>query len=398
MKVTFKRLRAIASILPVIAGLTVSPHRSSAFGAAPELEKWQVETVDKTGAGRFSSLKIDDLGDAHIAYVVQDGNQFPLRYAFWDHKLKRWFVMTVTQGAGTCSLALDSKRRPHISFADNGSGSGSKLRYAHWDGTSWKVQAIPLNSDIIAYYNSIALDPNDNPSISFYEYRGQKDSDFKIRLRHVIWNGQYWNVRTVDAEEGSGKFNAMVSDSQGHLHIGYANVSAGTAGMRYAFWDGKSWKLEILEGLAENDGGYVGYSACITVDKDGNPHVTYMSESKRVVKYAVRKDGKWLIDTVDSVIGIGYPDRNSIAVDNDGTPYVGYYDSGRGLLKLAHREGAKWVAEIVDGNGAGFTSSLQIANGNIWISYSDEFGNSLKVARREIGPSIATVTSANLKH
>lgn len=397
MRVAFQRLRVIVSILLPVVGLTALSGAFSAPGAAPEPEKWQTYTVDATGAGQFSSLKVDDLGDAHIAYVVQDGNRYPLRYAFWDHHLKRWFVMTVAQEAGACSLALDSKRRPHISYADYGTVSGCKLRYARWDGATWKVQAIPLNSDIIAYYNSIALDAHDNPSISFYEYRGPKDSDFKIRLRHVIWNGQYWNVRTVDAEEGSGKFNSMVADGQGHLHIAYANVSAGTAGMRYAFWDGKSWKLDILEGITESNGGYVGYSACITVDKDGNPHVTYMDESKRTVKYAVRKNGAWTIETVDVVIGLAYPDRNSIALDKDGTPYVGYYDSGRGVLKLAHREGTKWVTEIVDSNGAGFTNSLQIANGNIWISYSDDFASSLKVARRELGPGLATVTSANLK-
>ena len=33
---------------------------------------------------------------------------------------------------------------------------------------------------------------------------------------------------------------------------------------------------------------------------------------------------------------------------------------------------------------AGFTSSLQIVNNQLWISYTDEGGNSIKVARADL--------------
>ena len=63
------------------------------------------------------------------------------------------------------------------------------------------------------------------------------------------WNGEYWQVETVDGDNQSGKFNSMAIDAQGHIHLAYANVNDMTAGARYAYWDGTSWKLDILDGL-----------------------------------------------------------------------------------------------------------------------------------------------------
>ncbi len=103
-------------------------------------------------------------------------------------------------------------------------------------------------------------------------------------------------------------------------------------------------------------------SVAIVLDKNDNPHITYMDVKNRVVKYATRRDGKWQIQAVDSVAQVGYPDRNGIAVDEEGHPYISYYDAGLGVLKLAHLNGQKWVTEVVDENFAGFTSSLQIAH------------------------------------
>jgi hypothetical protein len=352
---------------------------------------WQIETVDQTGTAKYSSLKIDKHGNAHVAYVIDDGNRNPLKYGFWDRSLNRWFVMTVDQGVGICDLALDSKQRPHISYADFGSGSGTRLHYAYWDGTAWKKQALPLNSDSVSYYNSISLDPNDNPSISYYELRGPKGTNFNIRLRNVMRKDQQWELRTVDGVEGSGKFNSQAADAHGNIHIGYANVSAGTAGLRYAHWNGARWKVEIVEGL-QTGGRVVGFSAYLTLDDSGNPHVAYSDQTAGFIKYAVRQDGRWRIEEVDRVGALGYPDRNSLALDDEGRPWIGYYDAARRVLKVAHREGQKWAPEIVDENNSGFTSSMQIDRGVLFISYTSD-GGGLKLARRELRSTPAAATS-----
>ena len=104
-------------------------------------------------------------------------------------------------------------------------------------------------------------------------------------------------------------------------------------------------------------------------------------------KYATRVNGKWQIEAVDSIGKVAYPDRNGIALDEQGTPYISYYDARNGVLKVAHRKDQKWVAEVVDRGFAGFTSSFQIYDGTIWLTYSGGGDGVLRFARRRLEPS-----------
>src|SRR6266481_6443547 len=127
--------------------------------------------------------------------------------------------MVVAQNASYCTLALDSKQRPHISFADFGTGKGARLRYARWDGSAWKIDAVSPRSDAGAgYYTSIALDAQDRPYFSYYDYLAP-DGSFMLRLRSVysgVSEGKsYWGVQVVDQQGGSGKFNSLAIDSKG---------------------------------------------------------------------------------------------------------------------------------------------------------------------------------------
>lgn len=363
--------------LPVLAILALFPVMRGANG--PE---WKVEIVDQSGLTKSHTMKVDANGNLHIAYIVDDGRNYPVKYAFWDRKINKWFVMQLAEMAATCSLALDSKQQPHISYVDYGTGSGCGLKYLRWDGTAWQRQAIPLNSDVIAYFSSITLDPKDRPSISFYEYRGPKDSDIHIRLRHVVLADKHWQVRTVDPQPGSGKFNCIAADPAGSLHLAYANVATGTAGVRYSVYKGDGWRGEFVETTERNNGQAVGFSTCLAIDKDNNPHLTYSNQSQPQMRYAVRRNNQWRIQVVDAMAGVGYPDRNAIALDASNIPYISYHDAGLGQLKLAYPAGKEWVVEIVDDGG--FTSSVAVDKEEIYLAYGDSARSALKVARRPL--------------
>jgi hypothetical protein len=297
--------------------------------------------------------------------------------------------MTVATGASFTSLALDSSDRPHISYADAGTGKGAKLRYTFWDGKTWMKQAIPLSAEVIGYYTGIALDKSDKPTISFYEYGGP-GGIFILRLRTVTLDGDYWALRTVDSDSGSGKFNAIAIDSTGAAHVAYANVGAYRTGLRYARWNGKIWDAEVLEGGNVPLGVY---SVSIVLDKNNVPHIAYTDTTNKVVKYATRRGVKWQLQTVGAIAHEAYPDRNGIAVDAEGNPYISYHDAGSGVLKFAYNDGKQWITETVDGNGAGFTSSIRVHDGSIWITYAHGGDRALKCARRAL-PSRRTAPGA----
>ena len=156
--------------------------------------------------------------------------------------------MKVAGNAAFCTLVLDSKQYPRISYADFGTGLGANLRYATWDGSAWKTVPITIQvGAVVAYYTSIALDANDKPFFSFYDYADPSNT-FRLRMRSVFSMGNYWEANTVDPQGGSGKFNSIAVDSKGNPHIAYANVRYESSSLRYASWDGKAWKTEILDG------------------------------------------------------------------------------------------------------------------------------------------------------
>ena len=344
--------------------------------------EWQVETVPDVTGGRFSSLRLDSFGNAHV--VHQEGVDKMLRYSFWDRRLNKWFSTNLERASGFCSLTLDSKQRPHISYP-----GGTGVMHTYWDGEQWQKRLVDAHSRQIDYYTSIALDLKDNPSISFYEEVGASGTIGHLRV--LAWNGSYWSLKTVDADTGSGKFNSMNSNSKGYPEIAYANVEYGNnnVSLRYARWNGQSWDTETLE-----RNGTSKWSVSMVLDSNDVPHIAYTDVAKHLVKYVTRQKGKWEFQTVDSIVQQAYPDRNGIALDGQGNPYVSYYDAGAGVLKVAHRENGRWVAEIIDQGFAGYTSSMQIANDTIFLTYGDENGQLLRFARRPINPPASTMTPA----
>jgi hypothetical protein len=352
---------------------------------------WEIGIVDAGIGGQFSSLRLDTWGNGHVAYV--DANDGYLKYGFWDHQLNKWFTATIDRSRGFCSLVLDSDQHPHISYLDYGN---NQLKYAHWTGSAWEKQVIPIRAHNISFYTSVALVEGNRPSITYYEYE-DANGDQELHLRDVTLNNGQWQLRTVDPTPGSGKFNSIASDSQGNLQVAYSNVRAEDESLRYASFDGHTWAVQIIDQIRDVGGHPITpmWSTALVIDKADQPHIAYTDVLKRLVKYAVKVNGKWNIEVVDAIRKESYPDRNGLALDETGTPYISYYDAGAGLLKLAHKAGGHWVTEIVDGNFAGYTSSLQIHDGAIWITYADETRKDLKFARRRLEKTVPVLEQSS---
>ena len=64
-----------------------------AAAASADSVTWRIETADAGGGGKYSSMRIDSAGNAHVAYYDDVHNT--LRYAFRDARLNRWFTTEV---------------------------------------------------------------------------------------------------------------------------------------------------------------------------------------------------------------------------------------------------------------------------------------------------------------
>ncbi len=101
-------------------------------------------------------------------------------------RMGTWSVDVVTNvgqvetGGGKSEIAVDGGGVVHIAFYD---GAQQDLRYGRWDGSSWELQTVASAGDV-GNYCSIAVDPWDQPHISFWDetsksigYAGVHDCD-----------------------------------------------------------------------------------------------------------------------------------------------------------------------------------------------------------------------------
>ena len=151
---------------------------------------WKTEEVE---GGRFYCMGISAAvgGDGTLHVVYSTGTY--LKYARRGES--GWDTQFVDRSEGTgrdCSLALDSRGYPHISYYD---GENRSLRYTHWTGEGWKIDIV--DSGGVGLSSSLDLDAEDRPHISYY------DSNNKA-LKYAFLEEGGWVVKTLDRERWAG--------------------------------------------------------------------------------------------------------------------------------------------------------------------------------------------------
>ncbi len=131
------------------------------------------------------SLRLTSDNRPRIAYGSNH-----LFYAHLDDSV--WYIDVVDGNNGVggySSLALDGSGLPYISYYD---ATNKDLKYAHWTGISWIVQAVDYGNATYGAgtYTSIVVDSNNNPAISYigndYNY---SQAQYLYDLKYTHWNG-----------------------------------------------------------------------------------------------------------------------------------------------------------------------------------------------------------------
>ena len=178
--------------------------------------------MDSAGdVGKYSSLALDQSsGKPRIAYYDASGTK--LKYAAWDGS--SWQIANpdlVTQRGEYCSLALDpSTGYPRISYYNTGA---NRPWYAWYDGT-WHAVPVDTNPSDRGMYTSLALDPSSGqPRISYFD-----NSTIK-KLLYAVSNdgGLTWNIQSgIDPASGVGAYSSLRLTSGGKAVIAYYNQAA----------------------------------------------------------------------------------------------------------------------------------------------------------------------------
>jgi hypothetical protein len=177
-------------------------------------------------------------------------------------------------------------------------------------------------------------------------------------------NGAGWLHERVDDDGGTN--GSLALDAAGRPHISYRVINDPVAGLRYAYFDGTRWNIEVVDG-----GGDMGAETSLALDSAGRPHISYEKGSNVSIRYAHYDGVNWLPETV------GYGWDPSMAVDSSDRPRIAYSRwRGEGYeLDYAWFDGTVWQTSTVDADTYGISvpSLVLDAAGRPHISYQVEF-------------------------
>jgi hypothetical protein len=358
------------------------------FGLRPATgdATWLIETVDSEGSvGQYNSLALDADGNPHISY--HDDTKADLKYACRDGS--GWHVQRVdsTGKVGEyTSVAVAALGYPHISYATAFWNWEPVLRYARWDGGTWRIEVVDsIYQRVIGRHSSLVLDGADRPHIC---YEDRDHFTPTSRLKYARWDGEAWQYEVVEEGGSVGDHASLVLDELGRPHVSYHADGA----LRYASRDTATWQIETVDQPGSVD-VEIGMYSSLALDGQGNPHIGY-SESwfdnppmvEKRVKYAYLEGSMWHIETVDGWdAAAAHP---ALALDEEDRPCVGYYyDSWQPSLRelrVAWHDGTAWSTTCVDSGAWGFWEgwvSLALdTSGSVHIGYRDDAAQELKYA------------------
>jgi len=229
-------------------------------------QDWQhqiVESIQNQNVGTWTSLAFDREGRPAIVYLDESNDR--LRFAY-DHDGDFDFSGLLPEtidafGGGVeanyVSLGFDPLNRPMVSYVT----TDNELYFAMKETLGWLVTAIDTNEITFETASSLAIDPDTGYPAIAYTAQGGSAS-----LKYAQWDGNDWNLATVDAVGSTGAQPSLAFDpTDGNPAIAYHRLDSGD--LKIAWHDGTLWQDSVVD---PNSGGTaVGLSPSIAFREFG---------------------------------------------------------------------------------------------------------------------------------
>lgn len=186
---------------------------------------WEIEEIE-TKSPPYSQITFDKFGKLYLCYVDKNYKDLILSQRI-DNIWEKEVIYTENNDyqdiGGEFSIVFDSKNNPHISFTRRTpyGGTSDRLRYLHKQNGNWEITLIDDNKSKYVPSNSIALDANDNPHIS-YNLAFKNSDDV---LKYASFDGVSWNIEILSSssEVYHGGYCSLVFDNFYRPHISFYN-------------------------------------------------------------------------------------------------------------------------------------------------------------------------------
>lgn len=194
---------------------------------------------------------------------------------------------------------------------------------------------------------------------------------------------------TPEPSYNRGFYLDMTLDSQDRVWLAYQNADSTSLEVARGSGDPLEWTRWTVDGAGEVIGGLLtgnynaGNYASIAIDESGMPHAVHWDKDEDRLRWATLDGDDWAKFTVDESGG----QFASLGIYAGTDPIVSYYSGG--ALKVAVRSNGAWTSETVDSGEATEESAADVgqysdllvaADGTVYIAYYDSAAGDLKVA------------------
>ena len=342
----------------------------------PDVQVPNFDYDESPGVGKHTSIEVDYLNRIHITFLDDlDSSFWYVRWtggSDWNFKLVDYYPDRKRVGLWS-SIAVDDSLGVHISYM---SEKYDSLKYAYRKPNgNWKQCTIDgkapggyYNYNFTGSFSSIALDKDDDPHISYYDFghgvlkHAWLAYDECYEGVHRANYNRGWKIETVDDGDSVGWYSSIAISSSGNTYISY--FDAGDRELKVAYKSG-SWASKTIH----DDWGNNGHLTSIAFASDGKPAISYFNAEYGLLQYTkcygsctTISKSKW--DGPSTVYNAYFRDvglSTSLAVKSTGIPFISYLDTSSGYLKHARAIGsAWWKAPLLTSPHAGLYSSIQL--------------------------------------
>lgn len=214
-------------------------------GEGPAAGMWQCDTIDSAGdVGEFTSLAIDNGGLVHVSYY--DHSHKHLKHAWQvggggNCGGGQWMCETVDSAYAVgkySSLAIGADGYPKIAYEDEWHHD---LKYACFNGSSWTLTTIDSAGDV-GEDVSLAIGRDGRPRIAYHN----DDDDalfFALKFQVCGLPGGTWVTQVVDDSGRVGEDNSLALDSDDNPCVSYHDEDSGN--LKVACWQTQPPELSL---------------------------------------------------------------------------------------------------------------------------------------------------------
>ncbi len=309
----------------------------------------EVENLTPNGSMNISSIDVhNDI--PHITYINGIGD---LIYASWNPTSENWTKITIKRYTNESndvyrytSIKIDTQGNAHISYQTE----KREVVYAKVNATTGSVttESIFYDRSSILIRPKIFLTDNDEVYIAFYVPISGKGWKIAKQINNSSWsfsNYYYTPHYSTMHFDFFVEYNGMVHIT---TMLSHSDSRYGTTlGLNYITWDGSTWSHENIT----SGNTYIGHWNSLVVDSLGNPHVSYCDTyTDHSLMYAHHNGTHWSYETVESYSNLECS-STSIMLDSSNSPHIIFEDNNNQEIKHYDQLGqANWRGQVAHDN------------------------------------------------